>query len=322
MDSTNAESNGSSGAEVMELENLRVIVAGLKTLSKVEKAHPVLGAKLLGFAKEVGDCCNEAYTRLNEAFAEVVRLNAKDIPAQVDAVYDRLTNVGDSKWFKDVAMICARLEAFSNGFAPDYVQIVDYMTRASERSLSDKRWHIDQLYWLLQGHERNLKRDVRGAVSEMRARLASAKESDDFSGVRQYANEVSEEIEKSIDSINNVVAEIQLSSKGGVDRTLSVDKVAEAALRRPERVLILNMFFVILVLALGATIFQWLAVYQFVLLTGFATTIVVVLNAIYLRSIGSLSELSFLKLMELALLKFFAPISKGRSEVEGSTNQP
>ncbi|KVP27436.1 hypothetical protein WJ84_31425 [Burkholderia ubonensis] len=306
----------------MELENLRVIVAGLKTLSKVEKAHPVLGAKLLGFATEVGDCCNMAYTRLEEAFSEVVRLSSKDCPRRVDAVYDRLTNVGDAKWFKEVTRICARLEAVSNSFALDYVQIVDYMTHVSENSLSDNRWYIDQFYWLLQGHERNLKHDVRSAVAEMQARLASAKESGDFSEVRRYANEVRKGIEKSIDSINNVVAEIKLSSKGGVNRTLSVDKAAEAALRRPERVLILNMFFVLLVLALGATIFQWLAVYQFVLLAGFATTIVVVLNAMYLKSIGALSDLSFLKLMQLALLKFFAPITKAPPDVEGGTNKP
>ena len=63
-------------------------------------------------------------------------------------------------------------------------------------------------------------------------------------------------------------------------------------------------------LTLAATVFQFLAVYQFILATGFAITAVIAVNALYLRSIDKLSEENFLKLMQLALLKFFAPLTR------------
>ena len=70
------------------------------------------------------------------------------------------------------------------------------------------------------------------------------------------------------------------------------------------------MFFVVLAVALGATVFQFLTFYQFVLVTGFAITAVTVVNALYLKSVDKLSEENFLKLMQLALLKFFAPLTR------------
>ena len=62
--------------------------------------------------------------------------------------------------------------------------------------------------------------------------------------------------------------------------------------------------------ALCASVLQFIQIYQFVLVTGFALTAVIVINALYLRNIDKLSEASFLRLMELALRKFFAPLTR------------
>jgi hypothetical protein len=70
--------------------------------------------------------------------------------------------------------------------------------------------------------------------------------------------------------------------------------------------------------SLGATVLQVLAFYQFVLLSGFTLTAVIVLNAFYLRTIDKLSDESFLKLIELAILKFFAPLARATPRAAGA----
>jgi len=88
--------------------------------------------------------------------------------------------------------------------------------------------------------------------------------------------------------------------------------IAETALRRPERVLILNMVLVVVLLLLGAAVLNVIQPFMFPILTAFVLTVTVVVNAFYLRSLGQISEKNFLRLMELALLKFFAPFAQKR----------
>lgn len=85
---------------------------------------------------------------------------------------------------------------------------------------------------------------------------------------------------------------------------------AEKVLQTPERMLILSMFFLVFIFSLGAFAFHFLKAHQFILVTGFALTAVIVVNAFYLRTVDKLSEKGFLTLMQLALLKFFAPFTK------------
>ena len=138
----------------------------------------------------------------------------------------------------------------------------------------------------------------------------SSRENGDFQELRKYALDVQNEISQCIDGIKKISYQIKGTSSDGSTIILTPEKIAENALRRPERVLILNMFFILVAISVGATIFQFLTIYQFILVAGFAITIVIVLNAFYLRTIDKLSEESFLKLLQLALLKFFAPITK------------
>lgn len=170
----------------------------------------------------------------------------------------------------------------------------------------DAYQNISSLLYALGQHEATLKDDIRNIVAHMQAKLGVAT-SGNVEEARSYALEVQREISMINDQINMLCLKISGGSSGGDAEVLAV---AERALRRPERVLMLNALFVFVAVALGAAVFQVLAVYQFVLVTGFAITAVVVLNALYLRSIDALSEESFLKLMQLALLKFFAPLTR------------
>jgi hypothetical protein len=171
-------------------------------------------------------------------------------------------------------------------------------------------YKIASLLSLLQKRESELKDDLRFTVMIMQTKLGPAKDTGKVEEAREYALTVQEEISYSLDQIKKLSLQIAAGSSKGVSAILTLAEIAEDALRRPERVLILNMFFVTLVVALGATVFQFLKVYQFILVTGFAVTAVTVINALYLRTIDKLSEENFFKLMQLALLKFFAPLTR------------
>ena len=100
------------------------------------------------------------------------------------------------------------------------------------------------------------------------------------------------------------------SAADGANEALTNEQIAEAALRRPEQVRLFNMAMVAVLLILGATVLQYVSLIAFPLLTAFVLTAVIVVNAFYLRSIDKLCEKSFVGLMKLALLKFFAPLAR------------
>ena len=141
----------------------------------------------------------------------------------------------------------------------------------------------------------------------IQTKLGRAKNTGNVENARKYALSVQKEISQSIDEISKISIRIAGGDSKGVERIFQAE-IAENALRRPERVLILNMFFVSVCLTLGATVFQFLNIFQFILITGFTLTVVIVINAFYLRTISDLSDENFIRLLELALLKFLAPL--------------
>jgi hypothetical protein len=109
------------------------------------------------------------------------------------------------------------------------------------------------------------------------------------------------------------LSRVEIKPDGTIVMEGEKKQVAEDALRTPERVLLFNMTLLVVLLGLGATALQYLTLTAFVLLTGFILSAVVVVNAFYLRSIDKLRDESFMELIKLALLKFFAPLTrKGR----------
>lgn len=106
------------------------------------------------------------------------------------------------------------------------------------------------------------------------------------------------------------LSRIEIKPDGTIVMEGAKKQVAEDALRTPERVMLFTMTWVVVLMGLGAAVLQYLSLAAFVLLTAFILTAVTVVNAIYLRGTGKLSEASFLELMKLALLSFFAPLAR------------
>jgi hypothetical protein len=308
----------------MELIHLRTIVEGLDSLAAIEKEHPKLGADLLRFVNQVSDSCGRAYERLSTALGAVRSLPAKPKAAQVKLVLEQINSAPSSEWFKEVSGICDQLAALAEEFEPAINEQLRYTNplgenwEESSRDMSAPRfaahYKIAPLLSLLLKHERELKDDLRRTVSVLQSKLGPAQDSGDVEEARAYALEVQNEISQGIDQVKKLSLQIAGGSSNGTSAILTPEKIAEEALRRPERVLILNMFFLSITLALGATAFQFLQFYQFVLVTGFAITSVTVVNALYLKTIDKLSEENFMKLMELALLKFFAPLTRPKGK--------
>lgn len=302
----------------MELKNLHTIVEGLESLSAIEKEHPVLGKKLFDFVNEVSSCCEIAYNRLSRALGNVRNLSTKSSESEINDVVKQITKVPDSEWFKEVAGICDQLAALADRYESDFNSQLGYTSSFGENWQDSQgkmdtvryssHYKIAPLFSLLQKHERQLKDDIRYVVSNIQTKLAHSKEKGNYDELRNYAQQVQSEISYNIDEIKKISYQIKGTSEEGISAILTPEKVAEKALQKPERVLIFNMLFVLIALLIGATVFQYLSVYQFILVTGFAITVVIVLNAFYLRTIDKLSEEGFLKLIQLAVLKFFAPL--------------
>lgn len=287
----------------MELKHLRTIVEGLDSLASIEQEHPVLGKQLLRFVKEVSDCCENAYERLSKALGDVRGLSSTPSQQEIEKVLETINQAPSSKWFKEVSGICNRLEVLAEEFNPAFSEQLDY-TRKYDETDYDK---LSSLFQLLKKHEYDLKNDIRGAVEVIQTKLGRAKNTGNVENARKYALSVQKEISQSIDEISKISIRIAGGDSKGVERIFQAE-IAENALRRPERVLILNMFFVSVCLTLGATVFQFLNIFQFILITGFTLTVVIVINAFYLRTISDLSDENFIRLLELALLKFLAPL--------------
>jgi hypothetical protein len=314
----------------MELFHLREIINGTTSLAEIEKLNPVLGNQLAEFVTKVRDCCKEAYERLSKALSSVVSLSSKPTDEDIEKVLVQMREAPDSNWFKNVSGICDRLAALAKNYKPAIDEQIQYarglnedvpLTEENMRNyVGPRSSQMSEFMRLLQRHEGDLKDDLRRAVSQIEYRLGSARGTGDVEDARAYALKVQEEIAKGNDQIAQISYQIGGTSSNGAEAILSPGDIAEKALRRPEIMAIISMFFLLVVFYSGAAVFRFLTILQFILLTGFTLTAVVVVNAFYLKTIDKLSEESFLKLMELALLKFFAPLT--RSVAGAATGEP
>jgi len=307
----------------MELSNLSVIVEGLDSLAAIEKEHPELGTALLAFVQRVGACCDQAYSRLSDALGTVRSLPAKPRKGEITAILKILNDAPNSKWFKEVTGICGQLEALIEEFQGPLSNQMQYaMTPSAAREKSvdaernDAYRKLGALFVMLQHHEGDLKDDMRDVVAKLEAKLGPVKDGGSIESAREYSLRVQKEIASRIDHVKRLCLRIEGTSGGGVRAVLDNAKVAEDAMRAPGRMMVLNMFFVVVLIIVAASIFQILTVPKFLMATAFAITAVTILNAFYLRSIDKLREESFLKLMELALVKFFIPLTRRPGKVD------
>lgn len=293
----------------MELWALQQLADGTASLAELEKKHPVLGGNLKHFVTTINRCCHDAYSRFSACLDDVLTLPINPTGQQADAVQKTLRDASDSTWFREVARICDDLAVL----ATTYDAGIRAHNAVPGGEDAKDRHSIMMMLTVLHEHEGDLKQDIRRAVDHLKQDIADSRVPE----ARQRAMDIKEEIERNLARINRVAGRITGSGADGADELLK-SRIAEDALRKPERVLVFNMAMVAMFLILGATVLQFVSLLAFPLLTGFVLTAVVVVNAFYLRSIDKLKEESFLELMRLALLKFFAPLSHRPKEPPGT----
>jgi hypothetical protein len=294
----------------MELWALQTIAEGTVSLAELERNHPILGRNFKGFVSTINRCCRDAYQRFSSCLDDVLTLPNAPSDAQKAAVIKKLRDASDSEWFRDVARVCDDLAAVANTYDADIKKHASDL----QGDGSQKRQTLLMLLAILHKHEGDLKQDIRQAVDHLKMNISDSK----IAEARQRAMTIKDEIDRNLTRINGVAVQITGSSTDGASEVLTKDQIAEAALQRPERVLLLNMAMVVILLILGATVLQYVSLLAFPLLTGFVLTAVIVLNAFYLRSIDELREEPFMELMKLALLKFFTPLTRSSRRPAGS----
>jgi hypothetical protein len=293
----------------MELLTLRALVKGVNSLSEIEKEHPLIGKQFKNFLAELQRCCEDAYGRLSQTLGVVRQVSDKPSDREIGQLTTLLSDLPNSNWFKNVSKICGRLELLANDFSGQIKEQAKYVEGRAQGNQPNSIRLLLEILWQYEG---GLKEDMREVVYSLQRAIGEAKTKENFSDVRALAVDVQKEIDGRMDEIAKVAGRIRGTSGTGAEDLLDKE-IAEKALQTPERVLILSMFFLVFIFSLGAFAFHFLVAYQFVLVTGFALTAVIVVNALYLRTIGAITEKGFIKLMELALLKFFAPLTRRRA---------
>jgi hypothetical protein len=290
----------------MELWALQSIADGTVSLAELEREHPTMGGNFKKFVDTINRCCRDAYNRFSTCLDDVLTLPIEPDEKSKSNVLQKLRDASDSAWFRDVARICDDLAAVAATYDADIKK------HAADESVGDgssKRHSLFMLLAILHKHEGDLKQDIRNAVDNLKIEIADGRISD----ARRRALSIKDEIAHNLTRINGVALQITGSAKDGANDVLTKEKIAEAALRRPERVLLLNMALVVVLLIVGATVLQYVSLIAFPLLTGFVLAVVTILNAFYLRTIEQLGEEPFMELMKLALLKFFAPLTRPKT---------
>jgi hypothetical protein len=285
----------------VELYALQRIAEGTASLAALEQEHPILGRNLKDFVTTVNRCCRDAYERFATCLDDVLTLPAEPSEAAKGAVLKKLKDASDSAWFRDVARICDDLAAVANTYDGDIRKHIDDLEYDESERIS-----LSELLTILHKHEGDLKEDIRRAVDALKVDISDSK----IKKARRRALTIKDEIVSNLTRINGVATRITGSTADGANEVLTKQRIAEAALRRPERVLVFNGAMVVVLLILSATVLQFISLWAFPLLTGFVLTSVIVMNAFYLRSIDKLREEPFMELMKLALLKFFAPLTR------------
>jgi hypothetical protein len=291
----------------MQLEVLQQIAKGIKSLAELEALHPVLGAELKSFVETINRCCRDAYLRFGGYLNDVTKLPTTASKSELQGVILKLQEASSSEWFRDVAKICDDLA----GLAQTYDASIKRQMQnayALEQDL-EKQHSLFRMLEILHNHEGDLKREIGDVVDELTILLTDAKVVD----ARNVAIRTRAEIENALTAIHGVTVQIVGSSANGASAVLTREQIAEQALRQPFRVLLLNCALLLVLLIVGAVILNYVSLIAFPLLTGFVLTAVIVLNAFYLRSIDKLKDESFIELMKLALLKFFAPLARPSS---------
>ena len=298
----------------MNLPDLQRLVASLNSLAEIEKQNPEIAAQLIVFVQEIRATTFDAYRAISDALVLVLELPVQLSIEQIERVAEKVKMTRgwqERDWEQRLTETCERLQLLLQG-------AIDKPKSSTRGSALLASISLREMMILLRHGPDVVRGSTDEAMYKLYGLLGDAKTTGTSADIKKYAFEVQTRIKTGLVQITDAVSQIEGSSSDGAERLLRPVDIAERELQSPERMLILSMFFVVLVFSLGAFAFQYLKFYQFTLVTGFALTAVIVVNAFYLRTIDKLSEESFLKLMELALLKFFAPLTRRNRESSGN----
>jgi hypothetical protein len=307
----------------MELHRLADLAKGMKTLAELEEQEPRIGAEFLTFLNQVSSACWDAYTNFSRVLNQVIALPNPPDRAAYDRVSTELATTYDHQWFKVVADVCSRLKAADRVFGPSVnARIGELRKEISEKipasgptppEVQQKEgtiWTLGSMIGVLQMHEGGLEDEIASNVRFLQGWLADGFAKGDISRAKEISVEIQTGIRGFLNEIQQTVLAAQATSHQGASLTLlGNDEIARRVLAEdPYRLLKLNAVILFILLALGASVAQFLSIFQFVGLTAFALAAIVILNAIMLVDSGKIDQATFLEALRLSLTHTFVPI--------------
>ena len=276
------------------------LAVGLNTIAELERAKPMAGKRIEDFAIRIQKICNTAYENLIKTLEKVSQLASPPPDAEFKALMMELAATYDHAWFKDVTHICAKLAALREEFGQSL-----YKYAGEPVETNGIHAMIDAIY---EG-ERSFEDDIAETATRIEKLVRHSRRTGDILPAADAAAEAREQIRKGQRDMAVSLERVIGSAPDGARKLMEAK--AEAVLREdPYFMYKASSLLLIVALAAGTAVARTVPFYMFPLVTAFALTSVVVIGALQLRASGKLGEANFLKLMQLALLKFFAPLMR------------
>lgn len=294
------------------------LAEGLNTLAQLEAKDPKMGARVMAFTVEIKRVCELAYDHFLKILNKISVLSTTPPKAGHEKLMTELAGTHDHDWFKNVAKICDALEALRIEFGDalsahgEAHNIEGLANSAADRYMlpyrpSGFQLMIDAIY---EG-EQSFEHDIARMAYLLEDLLRQSQRTGDIGPAAQAASKSREQIQDGLGRLRVAANRIIGSGKDGAKL---LEERAEEVLREDRYFIFKAASLLMIVLLAAATVIaKTVPFYLFPLITGFSLTGVIVISALQLRASGELPDATFLKLMELALLKFFAPLAKRKS---------
>lgn len=314
-EATSSQRGASENAGAQNLSLIADLADGLDTLAQLEAKNPKMGARVKDFTVEIKRVCELAYDHFLKILNKISVLSATPSKARHEKLITELASSHDHDWFKNVAKICDALAALRCEFGGDLSAHSDAQKkeRLVNPSTADNTSHhrasgFQAMIEAIYEGERSFESDIAWMAFSLEDLLRQAQRTGDIEPAAKAASESRRQVQEGLSKLRVAADRIIGSAKEGA-RLLEVR--AEEVLREDPYFMFKAASLLIIALLAAATVIA-LAVpfYMFPLIAGFALTAVIVISALQLRASGKLSDATFLKLMGLALLKFFAPLAK------------
>ncbi|WOD14367.1 hypothetical protein [Paraburkholderia kirstenboschensis] len=305
-----ATSSRTGSAQNVVARNLSLIVdlaEGLDTLAQLEAKDPKMGARVKDFSVEIKRVCELAYDHILQVLIKISVLSTVPSTAGHEKLMAELAGTHNHDWFKDVAKICDALAALRIEFGEAlsaHGEAHNEEGLASHCGPSGFQLMIDAIY---EG-ERSFENDIAGMAYSLEGLLRNSQRTGDIGPAADAASKWRRQIQDGLGRLR--VAANRIIASGNEGAELLEERAEEVLREDPYFIFKAASLLLIVLLAAATVIALSVPFYMFPLITGFGLTGVIVISALQLRASGKLPDAAFLKLMKLALLKFFAPLTK------------